>query len=289
MRMKSIQSRLFGSFVTLGSLLIIVVILVLCAGLFVLRINNYHHAEGIVEHKKQYKLVSQVEGTLKEVHIQDGDAVKEGDTLFTYFSEANIAQANSLDANLKFLNSELKILKKMVRIGSMSPLKVKEKELEIDRIKYEKKILMKSVITAPSTGKISFSIHPQYIHGAYIKPGQILAFIYENQEKHVKVSFPNVYSDRFREGSRVVFRYNDPGSLKTAKLTGAVTRKYIDMETKEVHLYCNIDGNRELLEQLKPSTVVKASILINSTSMAEDLLNISVDVPFFSREHSHNE
>lgn len=276
----------FYLFLFTSMLLILFFILVLV--LFFLPISNYHHSDGVVEYKYQYKLVSQVEGVISDVFVSNNAKVSKGSPIFQYSSDKNIQEASYLNIRLEHLFNEKAVLNKLYKIGSITKEKINLKNLEINELKKQIEFLNINEICAPLEGKVHFFIHPKYIRGTYIYEGQVLALIYTNNEKIVRITFPNYYADRFKIGSKVLIKYKDPASFKIHKLKGVIYNKFTNVEESTVDLFCEITENKDKLKTLDPSTSVNSSVLINSTSIAEDLFNFKSGFTKYIHEKFNN-
>jgi hypothetical protein len=245
--------------------------------IIVLPINNYHHADGFVEFKKQFNLVSQVEGVIENVYKENNSAVNKGDALFRYSSEKNNQEIAALEFRESFLENELKTMTKLNQLGVVQKTELDKKMLEINELNVRKEYLQKNLILSPISGKIYYKILPKYIKGIYIDKGQELAIIYSEEDKHVKISFPNAYADRFALGSDVLINYKDPRTFKIQKMRGILYMSFINPKTNNIDLYCEVTKGKEHLMLFNPSTVVNALIVINNTSIYEELLGIPLN------------
>jgi len=259
------------TFLMLGVMMLFLIVII------IMPISNYHHAQGYVEYKKQYKLDSQIEGVIENVYKENNAAVTKGDPIFKYSSEKNQQEIAALEYKESFLFNELKTMNKLHTLGVIQSTEIDKKKLEIDELDVRKEYLKRNVIYSPISGKIYFKILPEYIKGTYIEKGQELAIIYTEDEKHIRISFPNAYADRFKLGSNVLIKYKDPRTFIVQKMRGLIYMSFINQKANTIELYCEITKGREYLRLFNPSTIVNASIIINNSSIYEDLLGVPLN------------
>ena len=236
----------------------------------ILPINNYHHADGYVEYKKQYSLVSQVEGVINQVYKENNSAIQKGEPLFKYSSEKNEEEVAALEYRESFLAHELETMTKLFQMGVLQNTEIDKKNLEINELRVQMAYLQRSIIAAPTAGKIYYKILPKYFKGTFIEKGQELAIIYTEEEKHVKVSFPNAYADRFKIGSDVFIKYKDPRTFKIQKMQGILYMSFINQKANTIDLFVEVTKGKEFLQLFNPSTIV-------NTSIYEELFGIPVN------------
>lgn len=259
------------------SAVIIAISLLFISIIFFIPINNYHHSQGTVEYKYQYKIVSQIEGVLEEVFVPNYEFVNKHDSLFRYASNTNNQEVLFLEIRERHLKKEVNILQRLFKSGSLSKSKLNEKVLTLNEVTVKKEFFRKNIIYSPDSGKILFSINPETIKGTYITKGETLAYLFYNEDKHIRISFPNMYADRFKIGSKVIIKFKDPSSFKIRKLTGNIYKTFVNIKDSKIDLFCNITGQKDQLKTLKPFTVVNTSVLINSNSIIEDLFSIKFE------------
>ena len=168
-------------------------------------------------------------------------------------------------------------MNKLHTLGVIQSTEIDKKKLEIDELDVRKEYLKRNVIYSPISGKIYFKILPEYIKGTYIEKGQELAIIYTEDDKHIRISFPNAYADRFKLGSNVLIKYKDPRTFIVQKMRGLIYMSFINQKANTIELYCEITKGREYLRLFNPSTIVNASIIINNSSIYEDLLGVPLN------------
>jgi hypothetical protein len=265
------------------SILTTVLIMLLVSALLVISsvpINNYHHASGYIEFKTQCKVVPFEEGIIQRAFVKQNDHIKKGDSLFQFYSEGNMQKLATLNIHLKYLDNELKSLQNLARGGAIPKRQIDKKRLEIDELSKQKDFLEREIIFAPFEGIIHYMIMPEYIKGTFVEKGEILAYIFSSTEKHIRISFPNEFADRFKMGSRVLIKYRDPTSLKIKKMNGLIYKSFVNDKNGTMELFCEVVDNRQLLESFQPFTMVDAYIAINRTSLSYDIFGFDL-FPFF--------
>ncbi len=259
-----------GTFATVALLFMVILVL------FLLPISNYHHAPGVVEYKEQHAITSEHNGLISKVLCVDGEKVEKNRELIAFTSRENDNKIKQMEIEIAHLKKEIKLLKSLKRLGSINDSQIKLKELELSKKLNEILILSERKILSPESGIVAYSFLPNAINGAVLRKGQKVGTIYKTEEKHIRVSFPNEYADRFLIGSKVIVKYKDPISLKISRLKGVIYNKYNNVSENKIYLYCDIKNKGEKLASLQNSTTVNTSILINVTSVSEDIFNFKI-------------
>lgn len=271
-----LNDSVFEISIGLGTLITIVLLLMVILVLFLLPISNYHHAQGVVEFKEQHSIASEHNGLISRVLCEDGEKVEKDRELIEFTSRENDNKIKQIEIEIEHLKKEVKLLKRLQSLGSINNSQIKLKELELNKKISEISILSERKILSPEEGVVAYNFLPNSINGAVLRKGQKVGTIYKTEEKHIRISFPNEYADRFLIGSKVIVKYKDPISLKVSKLKGVIYNKYNDVSDNKIHLYCDIQNKREKLASLQNSTTVNTSILINVTSVSEDIFNFKI-------------
>lgn len=271
---------LLESFMVLSCFLLVAVLVGIALLILVLPITNYHHTDGVIEHKNKFQIVSQCGGVIQSIFVQNEDEVHQGSKILLFHSEENYQKELQSKAKQQLLYKELSVLQKLVKSGVGSEAQVEAKLLEIHETKLLIDYYAKNTLHAPMDGKIHFNILPQHMRGTYIKLGQPIAYVYGDDAKHVKLTFPNNLNDRFPLGAKVMMQYKDPSSFIVGRMEGEVYKRFFNDQNNQVELYCEVTKGKALLHNLQPSTVIRASVLLNSTSIANDLFGVDF-APFW--------
>lgn len=243
-------------------------------------ISNYHHASGFVEFKSQCKVAAKEEGIIQQVFFKQNDFVKKNAPLFQFYSEENIQKLATLKIRLKYLANELATLQRLYQNGAIRTQELDKKQLEINELSEQKYYLERNIIYAPFEGILHYMIMPEYIKGIFVEKGEILAYIYSTTEKHIHITFPNEFADRFKIGGKVLIKYRDPTSLKIKKMIGLIYKSFVNDKSNTMELFCEVTENKQLLESFQPFTMVDTYIVINATSLSYDIFGFDV-FPFF--------
>jgi biotin carboxyl carrier protein len=266
-------------------LITIVIIGFMAFGLFcisILPLNNYHHAVGQIEFKRQYQVSSPNEGIITHIYVENNSPVARLQPILRYKSEFDSREVDALEVRIKFLKNELITLERLFKIGSVNKPEVEKKQLEIDEVMTRKHNLEKNTIDAPIDGKIYFRALPEYINGSFVKKGEVVAYIYTDDEKHIRISVPNAFIDRFSIGSVVLFKYKDPVSFRIQKMRGKVYKTFINEMENAIELLCYLTNEQQNLGMFQPFTRIDAAILINNSSILQDLFKIDT-YPVFQK------
>jgi len=257
-------------------------ILLMAAGLLmlaILPINNYHHANGFVEFREQYRVISQREGSVTGIFAENYSMVREGDTLVQLRSENSELETRALSARKQYLQKEYTVLKSLFRTGAISRPEVERKALEIRETETRLLDYQHNIVCAPVAGRVYYTVLPDYMKGTYVEKGEVIAYIFPSDEKQICIRIPNTFADRFKTGAAVLFRYSDPVSFKVRKMRGFIYKLFINKSEGTVELYCDLADGPGPLALFHPFTRVDAAIVVNSTSIAHDLFGIDVFPP----------
>lgn len=277
------EDAIFELSIGAGTFITIILLFVVIGILFVLPISNYHHATGVVEFKEQHSIISEHNGVLNRVLCANGEKVQRNSALIEFTSRENNNKIKNLKNDVKYLRQEIRLLKKLKRLGSINNNKIKLQELELNKKLSEISVLSERKIFSPEAGVVVYDFLPNDINGAFLRKGQKVGTIYKTEDKHIKISFPNEYADRFLIGAKVIVKYKDPISLKISRLKGVIYNKYNDIKSNKIHLYCEVKEGKERLSSLQNSTTVSASILINVTSVSEDIFNFKLPINVYEK------
>jgi hypothetical protein len=272
---------LFESFIGTSTLFLIFLLVLILLVIFLLPINNYHRAQGVVEYKNQYIISSQSEGVIQEILVTNKTMVRENTPILTYYSKENKQEISNLNIKINFLENEYNTLSRLYETGSIHRQELDRKSLEIKELTNKRKFLEKNIISSPVSGLLCYTILPEYIGGTYITKGEIIGYVYPVLEKHIKISFPNHFADRFEIGGKVIFKYRDPVSFTTKKIIGTIYRSFINENDKTLSLFCRIPEPNDAFDLLQPATVLDSYVTINSTSLSQDLFGFDIFPNFF--------
>ncbi len=276
------ESRLFLELFLGAITLLFFVILGGAISIFaVIPVSNYHTAMGMVSYKNQIELTSQVEGVITKTFVENHSFVKSNSPIFEYRSEENSRTLEESLIQKKHLENELKTYQKLFRSGLIERTVVKSRELALQQLNSKISFLQKNNIVTPWEGYIYFDRRPENQLGSFVSKGQRLAYIYKSTEKHIHVTFPNIYADRFKIGAPVVVKYKDPANFRVQKMNGSITSSFVDQNSSELHLFCDITEGVEHLASFTPSTIVETSVLVNASSLFEDVFNVRLELKWY--------
>jgi len=249
--------------------------------LVLMPINNYHQANGVVDFQEKYEIVSRAEGVITRIGARNGGMVAAGDTLLVVSDERRKHEIEEQGILLQRLKLELGSLEELYGMGAVDRRKVEEKAAEIRVVRLYIESLRLDFVIAPVPGTLAFNTPAKDMGGVFVEKGESIGYIYDASTKLIRISFPNSFADRFAIGSPVLFRHKDPASLLVKRMKGRIQGKFIDTQRESVLLYCEVTSGREQLGLLGASTVVQASILINSTSFAKELVGLEFGARWF--------
>lgn len=282
------KSRIHFVEISIG-IAVLFVICILLSGLLLISItpiNNFHYSIGVVEYKNRYKVVSQKEGVVDKLFHANNSPINRGDTIIKIFSEENRNGIDVLKMKVLGKRQELENAQSLYEVGSFSFDEVRRRSVAYQEMLVQLEILQNDVILSPYNGILKLTIDPEFIEGTFVHKNEELGYIFSDNDKVVKISFDNIFTDRFRIGSRVIFKYRDPKSLIIKKMNGYVYRIFINEIASKVELFCNTDTSSALTE-FQPSTMLDALVIINTTSILSDLIGTDIEFPVINKYIQH--
>jgi len=264
-----VMELLFG-IVTIAAVVIMATGLLFMA---IVPMNNYHRANGFVEFKRQYKVITQREGSVTRLLTDNDAAVEQGAPLLQFSSESSEREINALTVRLHYLHKEYATLKKLFLSGAINRPEVDIKNLEIQEAETKLQDYQRDIIYAPVAGRVYYTVVPEHMLGSYLEKGEIVGYIFSSADKHICISFPNTYADRFKIGAIVLFKYSDPVSFKVKKMKGFIYKTFVNKANNTIELYCDL-ADAAQLDLFRPFTKIDAAITINSTSVVNDMFGV---------------
>lgn len=271
-----IKEMLFEAIIVFICLFIFTLFFAFCGISMILPINNYMHSTGHIDFKNKVTINSEVNGIIKKVYKKNYDTVASSDPIMMVINREEKNNVSILKNKLRYEKQILQKLEKLRNLGAINDLDINIKKNQIEELKISLAQKSDNFIRSNYKGRIYYNYAPKDMQGDYISKGQKIATIIRDSEKIIRVTFPNNLIDRFPIGTELICKYKDPRSFKMLKAFGKVYKKQIIEEKNTLILYCEITKGIENVEELQPNVTVEVSILINSTSMIEDFLNIDV-------------
>ena len=259
-----------GFLATIGLFVLFLLIILLVP------IGNYYHTQANIELKNKRSIVAEFDGIIEKIYVENGSLAKDSTVVLRYSSRENDNELAELQLKEQFFENELSKLQNLQKRGYVSIGEVELKKLELAQLETKIKQLSETTLRTPSAGRIFYTILPEEIAGSYISKGQVIAYLFSGDEKHIHITFPISHSDKIILGTKVIVRYKDPSSLKALKIEARVYQKELDIRESNVHLYCNVVLGEETLKTLPHATPVGVSVLVNKRSIMEDLFKVEL-------------
>jgi hypothetical protein len=128
-------------------------------------------------------------------------------------------------------------------------------------------------MTAPASGNIYFNGDLYDFIGSFLKKGQILAYIYKNDEKIVKAIAPLNDIDKVFIGQKVLIYYKDPYTFISNRVPAKVYAINIDKQNENVILFCQFldDPTHLVMNQKLAGTPVKVKMLVAARGLYQNI------------------
>ncbi|NNE10431.1 MAG: efflux RND transporter periplasmic adaptor subunit [Gemmatimonadetes bacterium] len=226
----------------------------------------YVAATATLEAEKRATILAKIAGEIREIRVEEGDYVKEGQLLARTDGRAQAVALEESRARLRGLELDFERVTTLFEQDLVST-----KEMNDARARYEEATAQLKAselnhsytyIRAPFSGTISLrSIDP----GQNVQVGTELFSIVDFDPLLARVHLPEHVAASIALGQRVVIT-PDTGDTLTYEGKVMLVSPVVDTRTGTVKVTCMIDGNNELL---KPGSFVRVKL---QTDMHPDVL-----------------
>ena len=222
-------------------------------------VNSY----GRVIASQSLALRAQSDGVITAIHIQPGQSVKKGSVLFSMTAnDTNLSLKNlGLAADLaKELYERKRVITKKAKgfVWDTDLLEARAKYHEA-QAQYEAAKAVQQIV-APISGKMSTS---DYSVGDYVKSGEQLAYILNEDTLQIEYELPNSYMDQVAVGQPILFYPQDSQDSYAATVSyvaPALSRvdDSIILQAKLTQSYLHSNTFGRIVQQIDPNRQVLA-------------------------------
>lgn len=239
---------------------------------FIFPFHNYHHAKGVVEYDKEVPLSMERGGVLYKVLVEPNERVAAGQPILELLNEGRREEVSSLDFKLDMKRQEIDRARRLYQLGALELAMVRQKEAEQQDLLFQRKMLKTNVVKAPYDGWVYFTSSPQMLVGSYLAEGQIVAFLYQQPVKGVRIVESSLLVDRLHELAPIKVYFQDSGS-RHPHISGKVDEIVLDRARNSLSLYCSISTSRQFFDSLPAGSSLNVAILIGSKSLFESFFD----------------
>ena len=202
-------------------------------------------ALGTLEPKERVELTANAADRVTAVYFEDGQRVRQGDTLILLANAEERAQLDAAQATQAEARRQLERNERLVAENAISTLELQRSQRDADNADGQVRSLQARlgdrVLRAPFDGVLGFRmISP----GAYVSPGQQIATLIDDSEMRLEFSVPSIFAGDLKPGLEISAVTDD---IPDQTFTGALTsvNNAIDPVTRSVRVRAtlpNADG-----------------------------------------------
>lgn len=178
-------------------------------------------------------------GVLKEIHVKEGDSVKEGDVLMRFDDSIALASKSLAESQLKSTDIQIRYLEKMISdLSSMTEegfyprnrlLEMQRAlaEAQAQRGGYQDKLsaatleLQRATVRAPVTGRV-MALQITTIGGVVAQGGRLMEVVPDNEELVVEAQVEPHLIEKIHPGLEAEVRFSALNLRKTPVILGVV-------------------------------------------------------------------
>lgn len=234
--------------------------------------------QGTVETDENAMLNAEASGSIRKVHVEEGDEVREGQALITLDAAILSSQISEMETQLELANYMFEKQKKLMEQGVGT-------EIEFEQAKAQKNSLEKSiqtmrsqqgktVVRAPFSGTID---EIMVSVGEMAAPGVPLLRIVNNDDVKITATLSENLLSSVNEGTHVDLVFP---ALNDTVIVTKVTSKgnFIDPVNRTFRIRMDLSKNKTLLPNMLAKVRVTdfkqdSAIVVNVTSIIQDTQN----------------
>jgi RND family efflux transporter MFP subunit len=196
---------------------------------------------GTLEPGVDIRMASPIAEVVEAVLVNEGDAVKKGQTLARFQASVFDAQATSAEAQRRIAASDYERMKNLFAEGAVSQKDVENAELNLRATEANeaqaKKRLTDATIRAPVSGVISERLVES---GNRVKDGDHLFQLVNTDSLDFEATVPSQYAGSLKPGAPVALSIT--GLSEGAHVSGKVSRvnAAVDPSTRQVKVYVTV-------------------------------------------------
>ncbi|HZF75949.1 MAG TPA: efflux RND transporter periplasmic adaptor subunit [Acetobacteraceae bacterium] len=203
---------------------------------------------GTVRARDAVTITAKVTGIVSAIRFQEGQRVREGDTLLELESAALRADVDQARAQLDDARSQLARARQLqpgtsIAAQRLDTLEAQSRQAE-GRVRSAQARLEELRVTAPFSGRVGLR---QVSPGALVQPGTIVTTLDDISRVRVEFSVPEVFLARVQVGSPVLARSSAFGDRRFEGVVAVVDTR-IDTATRTVRVISEFPNPEEVLK-----------------------------------------
>ncbi len=219
------------------------------------------HAIGTLVATRGINVTAEVQGVVRKILFESGQAVSEGDVLVRLDDTVDQAKLQGLRAEQRLAGIKYHRLNKLLKERSVSLSDVDEAKAELDnssaQVSGKRALIAKKVIKAPFGGYLGIR---SVDLGEFVTPGAALVPLQTLDQLYVDFSLPERHLQSIRVGQQAqVISAAAPGHLFTGTI--AAMNPGVDVATRTLKLRASLDNPDHLL---RPGMFVEVDVLLPS-------------------------
>jgi multidrug resistance efflux pump len=251
---------------------IILVVLLLISGFLLWSTKSVKtfivKGQGIVTTEKKSNIMAKVSGEVKEVYVEEGKEVKEGELLLVFNSPEPQYQLEQADGQIEVLNKRIELLKRAENEAAKGTNTFKKSD--IDEVEFYNKLLN-------SYAKMKeYNVDEESLKKQNYTDDQIKQY-----KEQGKVKKDQIYYDT------ILSFTNERKQLEMEKSKLETQKEAVSKSTDEYKLYAQRSGIVHLNAPLKKGMVLQGGSLLGSISTTDEDIIVETLIPSSDRPRIH--
>lgn len=222
-----------------------------------LNLTDKIRAIGTTQAKQSVNITAKVTDIIQTIHFQEGESVKEGDTIIELEHAQEDAELKEAQANLAEHQRELNRLKTLLSKKATSQRHFDERSTQVsiakERVKQAEARLNDRIIKAPFDGVVGLCSLDE---GALVKSGELITTIDNLEQIQVQLSIPSLYLSKVNSKNLITATHPAfPTEIFQGKLKSMHSR--VDATTGSIQVKAEISNK---LNNLKPGMTMLVDI-----------------------------
>ena len=224
--------------------------------------KNQIELTGSIKANESIEVTSVISEKIKQIRFTEGSRVKKNEILIIFENNQEKAELKQVKAELDEANLNFERARELVDEGNASQSMLDKRLMQKKKLegKYEEILAKLDDLTLKSPFKGIIGTK-NYSEGSFIKPGDIIAKIYDIEKVKIELNIPEQYVSEIFKNQ--IFLAKIP-SLKNEAFTGHIyaINPFIDSQTRTFKAIGIIMENKDFL--LKPGMMVNIDLNLKS-------------------------
>jgi membrane fusion protein (multidrug efflux system) len=215
-------------------------------------------ALGTLEPNEQVDLTLNVADRVSAIYFDDGDRVRQGNTLLSLAQREQVALVEAAEANVDEARRQQERLARLAEQQAVSQSELDEANRNLDNARAQLRAVQSRqqdrVLVAPFDGVLGFRMVSV---GSYVRAGDVVARLIDDSEMNLDFSVPSRFLTTLEPGLRIEARTDDlPGETFTGSI--ASLDNAIDPVTRSIRVRATLPNPERLLV---PGMFVQVTLL----------------------------